>query len=333
MHATEYLKSPEKHPPNGVVVVYGDQEALKRSVLESVKTAVLGDDVDNDLAIVRLQGKGTEWARVGDELRTISMFGDHRVIQIDGADDFLSAHRGSVEKYLESPSTGSTLILDVSKWPKTTRLAKRLAKGDIGVAVECSPLTGAKLTNHLKSVMKDRFEKTIQQDAVALLVQLVGDSIGLLEQELDKLASFAGDAASVTSEDVRAVVGGWKTETTWKMLDAVRDGEIDAVLKYLGDLLEAGEAPQKLLGGITFSYRKLAKAVELSRMGTPLGPAMKDAGVYFRDAGAYEAYLRRVTRKRAELFLLALQETDSGLKGGSALNERTQMEQLLVRLI
>lgn len=332
MHATDYLKKPAAHAPNGVAVIYGDQDSLKRSVIENIRSGVLGGDGDDDLSVVRLAGKDAEWTSVADELRTISMFGDHRVVQIDTADEFVSANRPAIEKYIESPSSAATLILDVAKWPKTTRLAKRLDKSEVGLVIECAALTGAKLNNYLKRIAKERFDKTLEPDALALMVQLVGDSLGLLEQELDKLASFAGDAKTITMDDVRAIVGGWRIETTWKMLDAVRDGDSDAMFNHLADLLQSGEASQKLLGGISFSYRKLAKAVELSRLGQPLPVALKDAGVYYRDADSYQAYLRRVTRKRAELFLLALQETDSGLKGGSQLDEQTQLENLLVRL-
>lgn len=333
MHATDYLKKPQSHDPGGIVVVFGDQDSLKRSVLDAVRQRVLGGGADDDLSIVRLAGKDAEWTSVADELRTISMFGDHRVVQIDTADDFVSDNRGAIEKYLDGPSRSSTLILDVSKWPKTTRLAKRLTEAGFGLVVECSALTGVRLQNYLKSIARERFDKAIDPDALAMMIQLVGDSLGLLEQELDKVASFAGDADSISVDDVRAVVGGWRIETTWKMLDAVRDGNADDVFKHLTDLLDSGEAVQKLLGGVSFSYRKLAKAVELSRSGQPLPVAMKDAGVYHRDVDAYTAYLRRVTRMRAELFLLALQETDAGLKGRSALDEKTQLETLLLRLL
>ena len=200
------------------------------------------------------------------------------------------------------------------------------------VELECSALAGVKLTRYLTTLAKDRFGKKLEGDAAALMVELAGDSLGLLEQELDKLASYSGDAAAITGEDVRAVVGGWKTETTWAMLDAVRDGDVARALRLFGELHESGEAPQKTLGGLTFSYRKLCRAVELSRLGKPLPAALKEAGVYYRDSDAYISYLKRVTRPRAELFLLELRRTDAGLKGESPLEERTQVERLLIAL-
>ena len=335
MHATDYLKAPAKHAAGGLVVLVGDQDALKRSVIDVVKAAVLGGGADEDLSITRVAGKDADWRQVGDDLRTVSMFGDGRLVIVDAADDFVSKFRPKLEDYADAPSTSATLVLDVAKWPKNTRVAKKLAaaeKAGGGLLIECSALTGAKLTRYLTAAAKDRFAKALEPDAASLMIELAGDSLGLLEQELSKLASYAGDAAAITSEDVRAVVGGWKTETTWAMLDAVRDGQIGRALTLYGELHEAGEAPQKTLGGLTFSYRKLCRAVELSRLGKPLPAALKDAGVFYRDSDKYISYLKRVTRKRAELFLLELQQTDAGLKGGSPVDERTQIERLLLTL-
>ena len=333
MHATEFLKAPDKHAPGGLVVLVGDQDALAASVAAALRGRLLGGE-DEDLSATRLAGKDAEWRAVADDLHTVSMFGDHRLVQVDEADDFVSRHRPQLEDYADKPAASGTLVLRVTKWQKTTRLAKKLVKmqeAATGLLVECTPLTGAKLTAYLTSLAKSRHKKKLPREAAALMVELVGDSLGLLEQEVDKLASFAGEAAEITTEDVTAVVGGWKTETTWKMLDAVRDGDVGRALKLYGDLFEAGEAPQKTMGGLGFSYRKLCKAVETSRLGKPLPAALKDAG-FFRDSDRQVPYLKRVTRKRAELFLLELQRTDAGLKGGSALDERTQMERLLVAL-
>ena len=62
------------------------------------------------------------------------------------------------------------------------------------------------------------------------------------------------------------------------------------------------------------------------------GPALQQAGVFPRDVDATERYLRRIGRQRAEQILSLLLQADSGLKGGSRLSERLQLELLLLRL-
>ena len=63
-----------------------------------------------------------------------------------------------------------------------------------------------------------------------------------------------------------------------------------------------------------------------------LDQALRDAGVFPQAVGASSAYLRRIGRAKAERILNVLLETEAGLKGGSRLPERLQLEQLLLQL-
>src|SRR5690606_553141 len=102
-----------------------------------------------------------------------------------------------------------------------------------------------------------------------------------------------------SAEIVRTMVGGWRTETTWAMTDAVRDGQLASALKDLHDLLYHGEAPQKLIGGIHFVFRKLAYATDLARR-QPLDGALREAGVFPQAVTPSTTYLKRLTRPKAE---------------------------------
>jgi DNA polymerase-3 subunit delta len=164
------------------------------------------------------------------------------------------------------------------------------------------------------------------------LVDLAGSDLGLLDQEMAKLAAFVGDSPKIDSAAVEKLVGGWKMETTWRMLDAVREERLGTATELLARLLTAGEHPVRLLGAIAFTFRPLAKATELSRQGIPLQEALVNAGVKPFSVQPATAYLKRVTRKRAEQILQWLIESDLGLKGASALPDQIQLERLLLRL-
>ena len=116
------------------------------------------------------------------------------------------------------------------------------------------------------------------------------------------------------------------------MINAVRDGQVDVALNCLQKLLRAGEAPQKILGGMNYVFKKVAQATELSRRGKPLPAALKEAGVYYKEIDAMQQYLRRIRRPRAERILNRLAQADFNLKGGSRLPDNLQMEQLVLWL-
>ena len=329
MHATAFLKAPQDKPTGAIVVLSGTERSLKLDALAALMPLVCGDGSD-DSSATKFDGKDADLKSVRDELQTDSMFGDRRVVLVENADDFVSENRSALEKYLEKPSKKSLLVLDVGSFPKTTKLFKAVDK--LGLLIECTELEGPELTRWIQATVKERFGKQITRDAAMLLPELAGTHLGLLDQEIEKVAAYAGERPQLDSEDVRKVVGGWKAETTWVMLNAVRDGQLSFALSNLDKLLTAGEPPMKLLGGISFVFRKLATATELSRQGTPLSAALKQAGVFPRDIAAAESYLRRIGRPNAEQISRWLLETDLNLKGGARTSERLMLEQLFLKL-
>ena len=336
MHATEYLKAPEKHETGPVVALYGSERYLKHAALAALVGQVLGasggaeEQGDDELGLVRFNGKDADLKTVRDELSLVSMWGERRLVVVDDADEFVTKNRAGLESYLDKPAKKSVLVLNVKSWPKTTRLAKGVAKS--GLDLECSELSGAALQRWIADVAKEKHAKQFERDAAALLVELAGSDLALLDQEIAKLASYAGERTKITSDDVTRLVGGWKAETTWAMTNAVRDGQIGDALACLDKLLYAGEAPQKLLGGINFVFRKFANATELTAEGVPLPGALQQAGVFPRDVGASSTYLRRIGRPRAEQISNWLLTADSNLKGGSRTADRLELEELLVKL-
>lgn len=329
MHATAFLSGKKDIAVPPVVVLHGGEAHLKEACRERISRAVLGEEEDAGIGLTRFAGRDAEWKSVRDELVTVSMFGERRVVCVDDAEDFVTRHRSALESYADRPSSQATLVLDVKTWRKNTRLAKKVA--ETGLELDCSELQGAQLTAWLIEQAKGD-GKQLSRDGAALMVELAGGGLTLLDQELAKLVAYVGERERITLEDVRALVGGWRAETTWKMTDSVRDGRPAAALQALGKLLAAGEAPQKILGGINYVFRKYSRATELARQGSPLRSALQQAGVFPRDVDAAEQYLRRLGRPKAERILPLLIGADSGLKGGSRVSERLQLEQLLLGL-
>lgn len=327
LHATDILGAKTEFRRVPVVVLFGTERFLKLEVLKRIP-GCQGDEAD--LALTRVEGRQADLRTVLTDLTTVSMFGDQRMVLIEDADDFVTEHRVALEKYVAHPARTALLILDVKSWPKNTRLYKAVEA--VGVAVECSELKGAALVKWLQKLAADEFGRQLDRDTAALIVQLAGDSAGLLQQEVAKLASYVGDNNVITQADVVQVVGGWRTETTWVMLDAVRDQQLGKALEALDKLLLAGEAPQKILGGTTFSFRKLAEATEAARTGTPLPEALRTAGVIPFSVAPGEQYLRRIGFEKASRILQWLVEADHDMKGGSKVDPRLLLERLFVRL-
>jgi DNA polymerase-3 subunit delta len=165
--------------------------------------------------------------------------------------------------------------------------------------------------------------------------------MGLLDQELAKLAAAAGQSA-ITAELVQQLVGGWRAKTAWDMLDAALEGRTKQALVELDRLLLSGEMPIAILGQIAASLRRFAAAArhieqaEAAGRKTSLRQALEAAGVkpvpFIMNKA--EAQLKQLGRQRAGQLLSWLLEADLALKGGSSSppKARIVLEQLLVRI-
>jgi DNA polymerase-3 subunit delta len=90
------------------------------------------------------------------------MWGDRRLVVVDDADDFVTKYRSNLEKLVEKPAKKSVLVLDVTTWPKSTRLYKQVAAR--GLDVECSELKGPQLLKWLQETARDEFSQTLTRD-------------------------------------------------------------------------------------------------------------------------------------------------------------------------
>lgn len=326
IHATDFLSDNDAVPDVPVIALFGPERFLKLEMLNLLDAS--GDE--EAASVTRVAGKDADLRSVTDELLTISMFGGRRVVLIEEADEFVSVNRSGLEKYVGAPSMRSLLLLDVKQWQKTTRLFKAVDK--VGLNVECSQLSGAALVKWLISTAQKEHGKKIDRETAQLVVELAGDSLGLLQQELDKLVALVGDVEEITTDDVSRVVGGWRLQTTWAMLDAVRDGQVGTALEYLDRLLLAGDPPQKIMGGLVFTWRKFAEATEVARQSRDLAGAIRSAGIHGAAQGPAERYLKRIGFDRASRLLQELVRADANMKGGSRVEPRLQLEALFVRL-
>ena len=347
MHAFDYLAAPAKSPPPRVCVLFGDEKFLKQLVAQDLRNRVADDSDDVSLSHVDGSSKQTQWRDVHDELATVPLFGGARVVLVDDADTFVSTYRKQLEDYVARPSASALLLLDVASWPANTKLYKSVEK--TGLAVECraplSPRGGGRhvdegrLRRWLSDWARDRHDIRLEASAAARLVELSGPHLGLLDQNLAKLALFVEPRGRVTADLVTDVVGGWRAKTAFAMVDAAADGNTAEALCQLDRLILSGEHPVALLAQMAAVTRRLAAATRIvlqaRREGknVPLDRALVESGTKFGVERAV-AQLSQLSSKRASRLNRWLLDADAALKGShsSPTRGRLALELLLARM-
>ncbi|MBE6428929.1 MAG: DNA polymerase III subunit delta [Planctomycetaceae bacterium] len=345
--ALQWLEQPEKHIPGTICAVYGEESFLRRQVLgklpEVFANALRGEVGTleggfDDFDPAQFDAGTISWKRVLEEVSTFSMFGpSRRLVILNDADDFISKNRDLLEKYAESPVETGVLVLELKSFPSNTRLFK-LVEGN-GLLIDCQPLNEHnELPRWICETAVKKHHLKIQPQTASLLVSQVGAEMGLLDQELAKLALLVEDGESITEIHIRQSSGSWRTQTVWTLVDCVLDGQAKEALQYLGQLLDSGEAPIAILAQIASSMRRLAAATRLiledERMGRKpnVDNALTAAGVnrYFLQKTSFQ--LRRLGRERGKKLLDWMLELDFALKGESTLPDRLLLERFILRL-
>jgi len=336
--ALDYLAQPSKHPAGGVCAVFGDEAFLKSEVLATLRRQVLGSE-EGEFSLKVFDGCQAQFRDVIDALATVSLFGDGgRLVIVEDADPFVSEYREQLEDYVARPAKGGVLLLDVKTWPSNTRLAKALAAD--GLTIRCEPLKERQLKTWLTQRAKSDHQVRLDASAADALLELVPPELGILVQEVAKLALLVDNNGVIDVPVVRDNVGGWRARATWDMIDAAADGRAAVAIAQLDRLIASGEKPHGLLPQMAATLRRFATAMQLIEAADaddrrlPLRNALVQAGVLPFKLAEAERQLRQIGRQRAKQLTRWLLAADLTMKSYNSADSaaRIELERIIVRL-
>ncbi|MDB5311225.1 MAG: holA [Gemmataceae bacterium] len=328
MDALQFLDKSAKAKRQPVYALVGDEDFFKRQVREGIISAALGD-ADPAFAVSVYQGDKLDFSTVRNDLDTLPFLSPCRIVVVETADPFVTEHRPSLERYVAHPSAVGTLVLEVKLFPESTKLAKALP--DVA-KIACKAPPASRLPAWCTQWARVRHGKKLNQDAADLLVELVGPAMGLLNQELDKLAVAVGKKPAIDAADVDRLVGRSKSADVFRIMDAVGDGTPAVALGILETLFAEGEDPMAVLGPLTWQLRQLAAVGRQLAQGQSLIPAMEAVRIPGFRRQSVEKQVRWLGLRRLGQLTGWLVEINFGLKGGNPLPERVQVERLVVKL-
>ena len=327
--ALDFLAAASKYEVKPVCAVYGDEAFLKREVLTTLRALVLGGN-DCEFSLKTVLGKNTEWRDVRDALAMVSLFGSGQpLVIVEEADPFVTRYRSELEDYAAKPS-GGVLVLEVKSWPGNTRLAKAVAK--LGLPLECKAPNEGRAKRWLAGWAKRRHRVQLDVGAADALWDLLPPELGILQQEVDKLAPLTSEDKTITLELVQQHVGGWRTRTTWEMIDAVACGDASTALEQLDRLITSGEQPIGLLGQMAATLRRLATATQVIEQAERAGKrvtlrsALQRAGFRSFKLAEAERQLRQLGRGRAQQLHQWLLSADLAMKSHNSDRGRARIE-------
>lgn len=271
-----------------------------------------------------------------------SLFGDARLIVVTDVDG-VKAERGrrggwkaadidAVAVYLAGPAPATVLALVAEELKSSSALWKACAKHGSVLAYDVAK---KELHGWVAEQFRQRGARA-EPDAVAALVQLVGDDLHALKAEVDKIATWAGDEP-VGEREVSALVAANADTPSYELTEAWATREIGHVLELSETIFEHDPKPRRdvaprLAGTLGAHLGRLRAMKRLAAEGV----SAKEAAVQLKLNPFYAGKLYRQAESFSEEELdnavVRLAELDGALKGQSRLAPDLEVQRTLVSL-
>ena len=266
---------------------------------------------------------------VAGSLNSLGLFGAGRLVVVQGVERWKKADVEALDGYLTDPVDGAVLALVADEPPKDDALGRLVARrGGEVLAYDIPKPKDPSVWVRSEFV---RMGAQVTDDAARRLVEIAGDDIAFLEQEVEKLATWAG-GEQIGPQEVEALAVPVQESPVWALSDSWGSREVGEVLAACEAELEKGVEP------FLISVR-LAAQVGLVRA----VQALADGGLGAREiAGRLKkhefrvrkalGHAERYSRDELDAAIVRLAELDAALKGASRLSNELELELALLEI-
>jgi len=334
-----FLKARDKKI--AAVLIYGPDSGLVRERAETLAKSVVEDFSDpfNYIELSDTDLKG-EPARLADETVALSFAGGERVVRLKTAGETAAKAASTLIDGLDGGDLKANALVIIEAGDLTPRsgLRKAFEKAKSAVTLPCYA-DGPGEVRELAVEQAQTEDLRFDDDALELLVSLLGDDRGISRSEVSKLILFKGlkdqrsEAGIITLDDVRTCLVDGVGDALDEAAAATADGKPDILTKALYKSATAGASPIGLLRALQRSFMRLHMAQSHVARGDNPASAMKKLRppVFFMEQRPFEARLRRWPLARLDMALDMLVNAELDAKTTGA-PQREIVERTALRL-
>jgi DNA polymerase-3 subunit delta len=256
------LKAVKRGVPDPVYYLHGEEDVLKDEAVRALLDRAVEPSLRDFNLDTRSAGELTPEA-LHALVNTPPMLAERRAVVLRGVEQLRkkSKARDALLAYLALPSPSTMLVL--------VQAGGEEAEADLAAratTVSVDRLAPERVPGWIAHAARG-LHLTLAPEAVELLIAAVGNDLGALSRELEKLAALAG-GRTATADDVTALVGVRRGETL--------DDLVEAALTRAG--ARAGRLVEPVLEQAGMSGVRMVMALGTALIGTSLARAELDRG-------------------------------------------------------
>lgn len=256
-----------------VYLLCGEEAYLKKQYKDKLKRAMA--DPDDSMNFSAYEGKGINPKEVIDLAETLPFFADRRVILIENSGFFKNSCEELAEYMPQIPKTTHFIFVE-DEIDKRSKLYK--AVKNAGKIVEFTSQTEELLTRWVLTRIKKE-GKNITGSVMQLFLNKVGNDMGNIDRELEKLLCYCMEKEVIEAADVETVTTEQTTNKVFDMVNAIAEHNQRKALDLYYDLLTLKEPPMRIMYLISRQFQILLNIKDMSGKGFDNAAMAKNAGI------------------------------------------------------
>lgn len=294
-------------PLRPVVLLYGPDTGLVRERARAY-LARAGEGSTDPFGLVRLDGDeiSGDPGRLVDEAGTVALFGGRRTISLRvGSRNVVPA----VEALLATPPQDAIVVIEAGDLKRGVGLRALCEASPHASAIACYADTDRDLSRLIDTMVAEA-GTSIDRDARAELMGLLGSDRLASRGEIAKLLLYAAGEPRITTAHVRAIVGDASAIALDEIADNAFTGQSAPMTDAFAKATHEGMRADIILGSVC----RVAQSLHQMRIGIEAGGTVERAvegarpAIHFRRKLFVEKALRSWNTARLESALLTLDE-------------------------
>lgn len=341
--ALDELKAGRIRP---VYLIYGGEPFLEEALFREIKAATVAPETA-DFNFHTFSPAPDQIQQALGMAQTQPFFAERRLVVLRDCPVFSASRKKSDEaegEEDEKAGGGDELLLAYLKNPvastclvflcgESVDSRKKVTKAAIatGGAVECKSLKPDDAVLWAEQRSTSVYGKKLNDQAARLLLEKLGPDLRMIDNELQKLALYVGEAKGIAVLDVDSIVGGVAETEIFRLTEAVMLKERAKAMDLLERVLRQVDHPLQILAALTNRFRQILTVKSLVARGVSLreGPGIAKMHPY-----AYEkmvGHVRPLSRSAIARAMERLLEADLAVKSG--FDPKLAVETLVVELM
>jgi DNA polymerase III subunit delta len=251
----------------GVFYLHGEDHFRKDQAVRELIDAHV-DPATRDFNLDRVSGSTVDAETLASIIATPPMMAEWRVVVLREVEALASSKhaREALLGVMKSPPPGLALILSCTV-PSASKAKFYRELTKFGRAVEFKAITEADVPGWLMNRARESHGVEFEVDAAQALAAAIGTNLGVLSQEVAKLADFIGDRKNIGLADVAAAGTKLPSQDRWHWFDLVGERRFEEAGRGLPVLLGQGDSGVSLVIGLATQFLRFGIALEKGARG------------------------------------------------------------------